>query len=227
MFFPFAPLCVTFFKSGKMIQAWLRGRSSFRVWLKNRMTVVHYKTSMKHLQRCSARKFRRRWGPARLWTEDQIIRFGKRDYRIVSRLGSGGVGMTFKVRELDVSTQEDQGTYVAKVAHDEKSGLNILKAYSLARSHLPGHTALSTIFEVGNEWDQNEFSALMQWIPGTPLMEFSGVFPLLAEEQQELSGEALAIRWISVICEALGVLHRNGLVHGDVVPRILLCQEAM
>ena len=161
-------------------------------------------------------------GPARLWTEDQIIRFGKRDYRIVSRLGSGGVGMTFKVRELDVSTQEDQGTYVAKVAHDEKSGLNILKAYSLARSHLPGHTALSTIFEVGNEWDQNEFSALMQWIPGTPLMEFSGVFPLLAEEQQELSGEALAIRWISVICEALGVLHRNGLVHGDVSPKNMI-----
>ena len=62
----------------------------------------------------------------------------------------------------------------------------------------------------------------MQWIPGTPLMEFSGVFPLLAEEQQELSGEALAIRWISVICEALGVLHRNGLVHGDVSPKNMI-----
>ena len=62
----------------------------------------------------------------------------------------------------------------------------------------------------------------MQWIPGTPLMEFSGVFPLLAEEQQELSSEALAIRWISVICEALRVLHRNGLVHGDVSPKNMI-----
>jgi len=160
--------------------------------------------------------------PARFWTEDQIIRFRDRDYRIVSRLGSGGVGTTFKVVQFDESTQEDQGFYVAKVTHDEDSGLDILKAYNLARPYLPGHTALSTIFEIGHEWKQNEFTALMQWIPGTPLMGLSGLFPLLAEEQQEDSSESLAIRWISVICEALGVLHRNGLVHGDVSPKNMI-----
>jgi serine/threonine protein kinase len=30
--------------------------------------------------------------PARFWTDDQIVRFHGRDYRIVSRLGSGGSG---------------------------------------------------------------------------------------------------------------------------------------
>lgn len=159
--------------------------------------------------------------PARFWTEDQVIRFGDRDYRIVSRLGSGGVGTTFKVVEIDRSTQEDLGTYVAKVAHDDETGRRILKTYSLVRSHLR-HTALSTIFEVARERRENEFIALMTWVSGAPLGEFTGVFPLLAEEQQEPSGEALALRWLRIICEALDVLHRNGLVHGDVSPRNLI-----
>lgn len=88
-------------------------------------------------------------------------------------------------------------------------------------SHLR-HTGLSTIFEVAREWQENNFIALMTWIEGTPLAEFTGVFPLLAEEQQETSSEALGVRWLRVICEALGVLHRNGLIHGDVSPRNMI-----
>ncbi len=159
--------------------------------------------------------------PARFWTEDQIIRFRERDYRILARLGSGGVGTTFKVVEVDRSTREDLGTYVAKVAHDGATGGRVLRAYSLVRSHLR-HTALSTIFEVAREWQENQFIALMTWVSGAPLSDFMGVFPLLAEEQQERSSEALALRWLRVICEALDVLHRNGLVHGDVSPRNLI-----
>ncbi len=159
--------------------------------------------------------------PARFWTEDQVVRFRDRDYRIVARLGSGGVGTTFKVVEIDRSTREDQGTYVAKVAHSVETGRCALKAYSLVRSHLR-HTALSTIFEVASEWQENEFVALMTWVSGAPLAEFIGVFPLLAEEQQETSTEALALRWLRLICEALDVLHRNGLIHGDVSARNLI-----
>ena len=32
----------------------------------------------------------------------------------------------------------------------------------------------------------------MTWVSGAPLSDFIGVFPLLAEEQQEPSSEALA-----------------------------------
>ena len=78
----------------------------------------------------------------------------------------------------------------------------MLKAYSLARSHLGRHAALSAIFEVAREWRENDFIALMTWIEGAPLGEFTGVFPLLAEEQQETSGEALALRWLRTMCEA-------------------------
>ena len=159
--------------------------------------------------------------PARFWTEDQVVRFRERDYRIVARLGSGGIGMTFKVVEIDRSTSEDLGTYVAKVAHNGATGERVLRAYSLVRSHLR-HTALSTIFEVARDWQENQFIALMTWVSGAPLSDFIGVFPLLAEEQQEQSSEAVALRWLRVICEALDMLHRNGLVHGDVSPRNLI-----
>jgi len=159
---------------------------------------------------------------ARYWSEDQVVRFRDRDYRIVSRLGSGGVGITFKVIEIDRVTKEELGTYVAKVAHNEEIGRHILRAYSLARSHLGRHSSLSAIYEVAREPRENDFVALMTWIEGAPLGEFAGVFSLLAEEQQEESIEALAVHWLCAICEALNVLHRNGLIHGDVSPRNLI-----
>ena len=159
--------------------------------------------------------------PARFWTEEQVVPFHGREYRVVGRLGSGGVGTTFRVVQLDRATQEDIGTYVAKVAHDEEAGRRLVRAYSLARSHLR-HQAVSGIFEVAEEWRENDFTALMTWIKGSPLSDFTGVFPLLAQDQHEESGEALAVRWLRTMCKALDELHRNGLVHGDVSPRNMI-----
>ena len=161
--------------------------------------------------------------PARFWTEDQVISFHNRHYRIVARLGSGGVGITFKVVEVDRTTQEDLGTYVAKVISHEKMAQRVLRAYSLAKSHLR-HTALAQIHEVASEWQENTLAALMTWISGVPLADYTGVFPLLAEDQQEPSSEALALRWLRGVCSALDVLHRNGLIHGDVSPRNLIVE---
>ena len=94
-----------------------------------------------------------------------------------------------KVTEIDRSTKEDLGTYVAKVGHTEDSGRKILRAYSMARSHLGWHPALSAIFEVARDWEVNRVLALMTWIEGTPFKDFMGVFQLLAEEQQDLGQE--------------------------------------
>ena len=66
----------------------------------------------------------------------------------------------------------------------------------------------------------------MAWIEGEPLSELAGVLPLLAEDFQEESEEALALRWLRTTCDALDVLHRNGLVHGDVSPRNLIVSDS-
>ena len=159
--------------------------------------------------------------PARFWTESQIVPFGGSAYRVVQRLGSGGVGTTFKVVQLDGKTKEEIGTYVAKVCHDEEAGRRAVSAYRLARSHLQ-HQAVSGIFEVATAWRENEFTALMTWVEGSPLRDFVGVLPLLVEDLEETSAEALTLSWLRAMCEALDVLHRNGLIHGDVNPGNLI-----
>ncbi|MDE0069130.1 MAG: NERD domain-containing protein [Caldilineaceae bacterium] len=155
--------------------------------------------------------------PARFWAEDQEVIFGNHTYRIVTRLGSGGVGTAFKVEKIDPSTKEELGTYIAKVGHNEESGQRVLKSYNLTHSHLGRHPALSVIFEAAKEWRDNNFIALMSWVAGAPLRDYRGVIPLLAEDFQE-NREGLALRWLRTMCEALGVLHSNGLIHGDVSP---------
>ncbi|MCY3844363.1 MAG: hypothetical protein OXH69_12580, partial [Acidobacteria bacterium] len=81
-----------------------------------------------------------------------IVPFRGGHYRVVERLGSGGVGTTFKVVQLDRSRNEELGTYVAKVCHDEEAGRRAVSAYRLARSHLLQHQSVSGIFEVASEW---------------------------------------------------------------------------
>ena len=158
--------------------------------------------------------------PARFWTEDQIVPFRGSRYRVVERLGAGGVGTAFKVVQIDHDGKEE-GTYVAKVCHDEEAGRRAVNAYRLARSHLQ-HQAVSGIFEVASEWRENEFTALMTWVDGSPLRDFAGVLPLLVDDLDETSPDALALFWLQTMCKALEVLHRNGLVHGDVNPGNLI-----
>ena len=162
--------------------------------------------------------------PARFWTEDQVVRFRDQDYRIVSRLGTGGVGTTFKVVQLDASTREDMGTFVGKVVRDQKTGERVRLAHQLAREPVSRRPGLSSVLEVAKEWRDNEFVALMTWIEGSSLADFSGVIPLLAEDQSE-EWEELVLRWMRAICEALDALHRNGFVHGDVSPRNMIVSE--
>ena len=159
--------------------------------------------------------------PARFWTEDQIVPFRGGHYRVVERLGSGGVGTTFKVVQLDRTRQEEFGTFVAKVCHDEEAGRRAVGAYQLARSHLQ-HQAVSGILEVASAWRENEFTALMTWVEGSPLRDFTGVLPLLVDDLDETSADALTRFWLRTMCEALDVLHRNGLIHGDVSPGNLI-----
>lgn len=158
--------------------------------------------------------------PAQYWSDGDWVTFNGRQYRIASRIGSGSFGSTFKV--VEVEDQQDVGVFAGKVMFDLKSGELALKAYRRIRSHT-NHPNLATVFEVANQWEENRFVALMQWVDGNPLQSWLGLFELYAEELGEAPVD-VAYRWLTSCCKALAVLHRAALVHGDVSPRNVLEQ---
>lgn len=158
--------------------------------------------------------------PAQYWTEGQVVPFGNKTYRIVDRLGAGGVGIAFRVAPVERAEDERLEDCVAKVVPDEAAGRRALRAHERVRACL--RPPLATVHAVAEDWRANSFVALVQWIPGRPLEDLRGALPRLARSLGEESAEALALRWLRNACEALDVLHRNGFVHGDVSPRNLI-----
>lgn len=159
--------------------------------------------------------------PSRFWTEGQEVSFRHRSYRIVARLGSGSAVTAFKVVELDRSTGEELGAFVAKVAHDPMSGERTRNSHQLIRGAVGMQPGLSAVFEVATEWRTDEFTVLMSWVDGIPAADFAGKLALLARSH-DMDTQELAARWMWSMCEAIDVLHRNGLVHGDVSPRNMI-----
>ena len=159
--------------------------------------------------------------PAEFWTAEQVVRFGRADYRIVEKLGQGGTGIAYKVAKLEPGSEEAPQYYVAKVVLKAQSGRDVLESYRRADPHLR-HSALSRILEVAPEWRQNSILALLDWIEGEPLNDYLGVLSLEAEERSEGDTQSCLLDWLRELCEALHVLHRKDLVHGDVSPANLI-----
>ena len=163
--------------------------------------------------------------PAEFWTAEQVVRFRDDDYQIVEKLGQGGIGIAYKVARLDPRTEEALGHYVAKVVLESPTGRVVLESYRRVHAHLR-HSALSTIFEVAREWQENSILALLTWIEGEPLTDYLGILGLEAEERSDGETQTCLLGWLRELCKALDVLHRNDLVHGDVSPGNLILTDS-
>ena len=164
--------------------------------------------------------------PSQYWDEDTVIPFQNSHYKILSRLGQGGIGQTFKVVEVerDRHLEEKFGTYVAKLVCHQEDGQAALRAYKQVRAHT-AHPNLSVIYEIAPKWEQDHFVALLKWIDGRPLQDLVGVLSIWAEDIGLDSAEILAQNWLEQLCDGLCKLHQVGLVHGDVSPNNILVQR--
>ena len=162
---------------------------------------------------------------AEFWTAEQVVRFGHADYKIVEKLGQGGNGIAYKVAKLDPRSDEPPGHFVAKVVLEAPTGRVVLESYRRVHPYLC-HSGLSPILEVAREWRENAILALLIWIEGEPLNAYLEVLGLEAEERSEGDTQTCLLDWLRTLCEALDVLHRKDLVHGDVSPGNLILTDS-
>ncbi len=155
------------------------------------------------------------------WDEETEVFFKTGKYKIVGKLGSGGFGTTFKVLHVDKDTGEEFGTYVGKVIHKEDDGDNALRSYAKARQFTK-QSHMSLIYDFAEQWRENEFAVLMEWVEGYPLSDLTGLVTVFAEDLAQPSAEKLVLRWLTTACDGLSGFHAAQLVHGDVSPRNII-----
>ncbi|HSS21991.1 MAG TPA: tetratricopeptide repeat protein [Pyrinomonadaceae bacterium] len=131
-------------------------------------------------------------------------------YRIIEQLGEGGMGVVYladdttlgrrvAIKFLSTTTKEYRARFLREVR--AVSALN--------------HPNIATVFDYG-ETDEGQPYMVMELVTGEPLSEKlrEGSLPLPE-----------AIRIISLIAEALGEAHRQGVVHRDVKPSNVIITE--
>ncbi len=131
-------------------------------------------------------------------------------YRIISRLGSGGMADVFRAR--DINLQRD---VAIKLLHEDLIYDPSFRARFLQEARSAAnlaHPNIVTIFDFGE--DNGRYFIAMEFIDGTDLKTFIRRLGHLSIHQ--------AIDFMIQICAGVGYAHRAGLVHCDLKPQNVL-----
>lgn len=131
-------------------------------------------------------------------------------FRVIKKLGSGGMGQVFLARQLEPVDRQVAIKLIQQRIRSVASEVRFLvERQALAQMH---HPAIAQIFEAGTNPDGYPYFA-MEYVQGQTLMAFCSHHRLNLRERL-----ALFVR----ICQGVSHAHQKGLIHRDLKPGNIL-----
>jgi eukaryotic-like serine/threonine-protein kinase len=134
-------------------------------------------------------------------------------YKILRRLGKGGMGVVFlALRNDDVFHKVVALKVIGDVADSPE--MNLVERFKQERQILAGldHPNIARILDGGNTNDGRPFY-VMEYVPGSPIDEYC---------VQMHVDVPTRVRMMAQVCDAVDYLHANAIAHRDIKPQNIL-----
>ncbi|MBM3727163.1 MAG: tetratricopeptide repeat protein [Acidobacteria bacterium] len=133
-------------------------------------------------------------------------------YRVIRRLGQGGMGAVYLAHRADDQYQKQVAIKLIRAGFEQRAGL--LRRFLNERQILANleHPNIARLLD-GGITDEGQPYLVMELIDGVPLDEFAAARGLDAEAR---------IRLVLGVCEAVRHAHRNMIIHRDLKPSNIL-----